>query len=366
MTPRHSMVGVLSHHRLFGNTWLRRIVLGVAVVILLVLTLVPEHERAVATLAPTDPAALGLSDTLGQLSAGTSVFGSQAALDLTVKIGRSVYVRDAVSRRLGLEKRLGKDRLHVMRWLDSKVDLRTQRGGIIQMEMSDANGEFALQVLNAYTTEMRARLASIARQQVAYKRSVLDKLLSDSYDRFERARVTFDNFRRGTEYADPEGALSQIAGRIPGLEQEILAKQRQLDTFRAFATDSNPQVRNVTAEIASLQRQLAQAQSQRQQNGSLGEVINESNKSAQIRKEYDFARDLYYNYKKFYEGTIVTDLTASANIRILEPPYLDPARQFNLLPLCLAVLLALVGLAVEFYRLRPPVGDEAIMVAPSR
>jgi tyrosine-protein kinase Etk/Wzc len=366
MTPRHSMVGALSHHRWFGNNWLRRVGLLLAVLILLVLTFVPERERAVASLAPTDPGALGLSDTLGQLSAGTSVFGSQAALDLTIKIGQSPYVRDAVSKRLNLEKRLGMDRLHVMRWLNGKVSLRTQRGGIIQMEMSDRDGEFALQVLNAYTIEMRSRLGLIARQQVAYKRSILDKLLADSYDRFDRARATYDNFRRTTEYGDPESAIAQIAGRIPGLEQEILAKQRQLDTFRAFATDDNTQIRNVRAEIASLQAQLAEAQSQRQQQGSLGQVITESNKADRIRKEFNFARDLYYNYKKFYEGTIVTDLTASANMRILEPPFLDPARQFNLIPLALAVILALVGLAVEFYRLRPPVGDSAIGAASAR
>jgi len=366
MTPRHSVVGSLSHSKWFGNDRYRRIGLVLAVLIFGLLALFPERERAVVSLAPTDPGALGLSDTLGQLSAGTNVFGSQAALDLTVKIGRSVYVREAVSRKLGLEKRLGKDRLHVMRWLDSHVKIRTQRGGIIQVEMSDGDGDFALRVVNAYTEEMRARLGIISREQVAYKRRILEQLLASSYDRFERARVAFDNFRRSTEYADPEGAIEQVAGRIPGLEQEILAKQRQLDTFRAFATDDNTQVRNVRAEIATLKAQLREAQSQRDEQGSLGQVITESNKAAVIRKEFNFARDLYYNYKRFYEGTVVTDLTSNANMRILEPPFLDPARQFNLIPLAIAIVLALLGLAVEFYRIRPPVGDDDIKALASK
>jgi len=148
--------------------------------------------------------------------------------------------------------------------------------------------------------------------------------------------------------------------------QKILAKQRQLDAFKSFATDDSAKIRSVLAEIASLRAQLAEAQSQRQQQGSLGQVITKTNRADRIRKEFNFAYDLYYSDKRFYEGMIVTDMTANANMRILEPAFLDPARQFNIIPLELAVMLELVGLAVEFYRLHPPVGDHAIGAAMAR
>jgi hypothetical protein len=353
-------VGKLSHNRWIGNDRLRRIVVTVLVLLCAIFTLWPEPERAVVTLAPTDPGALGLGDTLGQLGAGSSVFGAQAAIDLTVKVGRSVLVRETISKRLNLEKQLNRDNRHVMRWLDNKVQMRALRGGIIQIELYNMDGPFARSVVDAYATAIRERLGVIAREQTAYKRQILETTLASARARMERAQLAFDNFRRNSQYGDPQGAVEQVAGRVPSLEQEILAKQRQLSTYRQFASDSNPQVRTVLAEITALKTQLAQAKVSGDGRGTLGQVISQSNEAQRIRRELNFSRDLYYNYRRFYQGTAVENLTSNANMRILEPPYLDPARQFNLIPLCLGVLVLLLGLAIEFYRVRPPVGDEAI------
>jgi capsule polysaccharide export protein KpsE/RkpR len=360
MTPRHSLVGKLSHNRWVGNDRLRRIVVTVLVLLCVLFTLFPEPERAVVTLAPTDPGALGLGDTLGQLGAGSSVFGAQAAIDLTVKVGRSVLVRQTISKRLNLEQRLDRDNLHVMRWLDNKVKMRALRGGIIQIELYNMDGPFARSVVDAYATAIRERLGVIAREQTAYKRRILEQTLAAAKERMDRAEQANDAFRRNSQYGDPQGAVEQVAGRVPSLEQEILAKQRQLATYRQFASDANPQVRTVIAEIAALQTQLAEAKVPGQGRGTLGEVITQSNQAQRVRRELNFSRDLYYNYRRFYQGTVVENLTSNANMRILEPPYLDPARQFNLIPLCLGVLILVLGLTIEFYRVRPPIGDEAI------
>jgi hypothetical protein len=53
-------------------------------------------------------------------------------------------------------------------------------------------------------------------------------------------------------------------------------------------------------------------------------------------------------------------LTSSVNVRILEPAFVDTSRQFNYFPMAIGVVILLLGLAVEFYTLRPPLAEARI------
>ena len=168
----------------------RRTILIVLILICLLLALFPQRYRSAVTLAPSDPSSLGLSGTLSQLGASASVFGNQASVEITIRVADSVFVRQYVIDKLGLmQKKHFKSFIEANRWLDSAVNIRSLRGGIVQMETKQRDPKFAEALITAYAEATRQRLAYINRQQTGYKRKVLEQLVIDSNERLDRAQA---------------------------------------------------------------------------------------------------------------------------------------------------------------------------------
>ncbi len=355
MTPRRSIIGMVANAPLVRNALLRRTAVFAVVAACGVLTLFPEKYRAASSLTPTDPASLGLSGTLGQLGAVGSVFGNQAAVEVSMKVARSDYVRGVVVQKLGLDKRLRLSILDTHRWLDRKVDVSTLRGGIIEFEVKLRDPALARDIVRAYGEAVRAQLASISKTQTSYKRDILLQLVDDSNERLAKAQMAYDSFRLQTRYSSPQAAIYAAGDRIPELEALIRAKDVELNAARQFATDDNFTVRQRLAEMEALQRQLSEARSvSPQQQSSVGQVVRQSTQADKLRRDLDLAQGLYDNYKRYLQGTSVENLTSTANIRLLEPAYIDSERQYNWLALATGILVLILGLTIEIYLIRPP------------
>ena len=77
---------------------------------------------------------MGLQGALGQLGALSNVFGSQAAVEISLKVARSMDVRRAVIKQLKLQERMELDTpRQADLWLEREVEIRSLRGGILQM-----------------------------------------------------------------------------------------------------------------------------------------------------------------------------------------------------------------------------------------
>ncbi len=337
----------------------RRGIIALLLGVFALLSFYPERYRAAVALTPTDPASLGLSSALGQFGAVNSIFGNQTAVEVALRVARSIYVRDAVIDKVNLIKRNGfLSRVAANRWLERNVDIRIQRGGIIEISTRNSDPELAKLIIESFTNATRRRLAEIGKEQTQYKRTVLTELVEETDKRLARAQENYDRFRRRTRYAQPTSAISAIGERIPQLQQLVKAKEVALYAARQFYTDDSLQIRQILAELKALRSQLAEAQTVRPgEKYSVGMVIEESTEARDLERKLFIARALYDNYTRFLEGTSVEDLTQTAVLRVLEPPFVDSTRQINLIPALLGILVLLGGLAVEFYLARPPVGN---------
>jgi len=358
MTPRLSITGRLAALDLLNRFWKRALIFSLPIVVLLVLSAFPEKFRAEATLTPADASTLGLSDTLGQLGALNSVFGKQADVEVALRVGTSVYVREQVIQKLNLKKRLGKTDIELHRWLEDRLVMRSLRGGIILVQMDDTDGRLAEDVVAAATDATRAELARITMRQTNYKREVLEKLVADAGMRLSKAQSDFDSFRLKSGYADPGRSIQVLGDRVPSLRAGILDVDRRIAAAsRMFAPD-NVIIIQLQAERDSLQAQLREALDSKPTalSGTVGEVVDTSTKVFELERELTLARSLYNNYLKYLQGTTVEELTSTANMRLLEQPYVATERQYRWPLIAVAAALFLLWMAVEFYRLRPPLG----------
>ena len=362
MTPRRTFIGSVLRVEPVRRPLARRVGFSILIALALFLTFFPERYRAAATMTPADPATLGLSGTLGQLGAFNSVFGNQAAIEVALKVAKSIYVRDLVAKQLNLQERLGfRDRTEMHRWMEREVDIRSLRGGIIQMEILNKDADLGKDIIGAYSAATQERLAQINRRQTEYKRDVLLKLVTEASDRLARAQGAYDTFRLRNRYAIPQRSIETIGDRIPALQEAIKSKEVQLAATRELYTDNNLEVQKVVAEIAALRRQLASAQMlSPDQSNSLGRTVQASTQAKRLERELAISQSLYDSYVRYLEGTSVEDLTSTANVRMLEPPFVDSERQVSYAALAAAIALFLFWMAIEFYQLRPPVGERLI------
>lgn len=358
MTPRHSIVGAMAAWRPLQRFPFRAVLFGGLIALALIAAFFPERYRAATSLTPADPDSLGLSGTLGQLGAFNNVFGNQAAVEVAMRIGKSVAVRDSVIDSLGLTKRLHNDnRVAIHRKLENEVTIRSLRGGIISIEMSGEDPQLARDIVGAYASSTQDRLADISRSQTAYKRDVLMKLVADASDRLSKAQADYDSFRLNARYSDPRASIMAIGERTPQLEGAIKSKEVELRSARELFTDNNVIVKQLLAELSGLRAQLAEAKATNPQGQeSVGRLVTQSSQLFKLERELGISKALYDSYMRYLQGTAVEDMTSTANMRILEKPYVDTERQYRISAVAAALALLLIWLSIEFYRLRPPVG----------
>lgn len=157
MTPRPSLIGGLAESRLLRHRWSRRAGFALLAVLLAVLSLYPERYRATMLLAPPDrSAALGV---IGQLGAMNGLIGAEYQPERLLAIARSPQVALGVIRDLKLQH--GDERA-ALRAFERKTNIRTLRGGIVEVAATDRDPALALALAAKLGAAAQARLLALS------------------------------------------------------------------------------------------------------------------------------------------------------------------------------------------------------------
>lgn len=359
------MTDLAAGWRWFRNPWARRGVFGVLIVLTALLALFPQRYEANVKLAPQETSTAGLSAILSQLGGNyAALLGSQQPVEIDLTIGRSFEVQSTVAKRAGLvPPNAGRAELDgAIRELEKMVDVRALRGNIIEIVASGSDADATLKLVAVYAKAMQDRLAQLSRTQTTYKRGVLDERMREASGRLARAEGAISRFRAQNQVIAPDEQLSAAVAQLSALRSQYQATQIELAKARRTNTEQSFPIRSLRSALAAIQAQISSAERQARSNNGLtaSGIAPRAIEFERLTRELRFAQSLYDSYTRYLEGAAIEELTANFNMQIVEPPFLEPNRQFNLLPLALLAIIALIATASEFYMFRPPPGRRSV------
>jgi uncharacterized protein involved in exopolysaccharide biosynthesis len=343
----------------FGSRWMTRAPLrrgGFAVfaLILAILSIFPQPYHASTLLAPDDSAAglSGLFSGGGGVNLVSSLLGGRGTIEADLLIGRSHAVFSAVAERLhqqGRYRGMGLDKLEAR--LRRKVDVESVRASILQISIDDHDPSLARQVIDDFVVVLRQRLTNLSRDQALDKQMIARERLKDATQYLDQEQQLLNTYRASHHFSGPDTQLGFSQGTEIRLQGELEGSQTALLTLQKVEGPDNIQVQTLRDRIQTLQRQIADIQihpgvgsiqSLSRLNPQLTEYIN-------LLRDERYAESQYDIFTRYLESVMVQEVAAPLNMDVVDPPFVDPQRHFNLIPLGLLALIVIFAVIAEFY-----------------
>ena len=275
--PRVGLVDLL--------TWLglgKRLIGGVTGVALLgslavALLLAPVYTARTTLLPPGSQqqsgsaAALAALGALGGLAGG---LGAKTPDELYVALLKSDSVYRELDQRFSLRARydiksfeaLRKAMPQVVRvWSDKKA-------GVIAVEVDDEDPKFAAQLANAHVGEVTKLLSRLAVSEAQLRRAFFEAQLQTTKENLIKAERDLQRVQEKSGVIVLDKQAEALIGGAAQLRAQIAEREVQLRVLRGSATDQNPDVQRLSAEVRALRSELARMESS--QGGTAGSTVD--------------------------------------------------------------------------------------------
>jgi tyrosine-protein kinase Etk/Wzc len=229
------------------------------------LVLPPTFTGVTTILPPQQPqssAAAMLNQLSGLAGAAGGAFGIKNTNDLYIGMLRSNAVADSLIERFKLKE------LYRAKYLaDARKDLavssrfEADKSGLIVIEVDARDPRLAAEMANAYVERLYQLTGTLAVTEASQRRVFFERQLRETKEKLAEAEV---KLRQGIESGGLVNVDVQGRGTVETvarLRAQISAKQIQLEATRAYATDSNPDLRLAEQELASMRREVSRLES---------------------------------------------------------------------------------------------------------
>ena len=296
---------------------LRLLVLGPLVAGLLALGIsftIPPTFTATTKFMPPQQQQSSAAAMLSSLGALGGLAGAASGLknpaDQYVAFLKSRTVQDSLIDRFKLTERYeAKFKEDARTALGANAQIASGKDGLITIDVSDKDPQFAAQLANAYVEELGKLLNRLAVTEAQQRRMFFEKQLTNAKDGLVKAEQALKSsgVNSSALKASPAAAVEGLAKIKAG----ITAQEIKLASMRGYLTESAPDFKQAETEMSALRGQLARAE--REEPASSGD----SDYIAKFR-DFKYHETLFELFAKQYEMARIDESREGAVIQVVD------------------------------------------------
>jgi capsule polysaccharide export protein KpsE/RkpR len=280
--------------------------------------------------------------------------------DVFVAMLKSRTVADRLIDEFGLKSVYGLELTADVRdELAGNTSIGSGRDGVIRIDVDDHDPVRAAAIANGYVVELERLTLRLAVTDAAHRRVFFEKHLQQARRDLTAAELELKNFQESSGLILPAGQTSVTVAAAAALRAQITAKEVQLATLRAFATEQNADLIRAEQELTSLRIQLGKMEGIA--GAEKGDVLVSIGKAPGVSIEYmkryrdvKYFETLYELLAKQYELARIDEAKTAVVVQVLDaavPPERKSKPRRTLLTLfsllVSAIVACLIALVLE-------------------
>jgi capsule polysaccharide export protein KpsE/RkpR len=203
-------------------------------------------------------AALG---PLGGLAAGG--LGAKSPDELYVALLKSDGVLRALDEHFKLRDRYQVKTFETLRKVvPGKVRVSAdKKSGLITVEVDDEDPKFAAELANAHASEITKVLGRLAVSDAQLRRAFFEQQLKDTKENLIKAERDLQRVQEKSGMIVLDKQAEALIGGAATIRAQIAEREVQLKVLRNSATEENPDVQRLNAELRALRAELSRMES---------------------------------------------------------------------------------------------------------
>ena len=296
---------------------LRLLVLGPLAAGLLALGItfaIPPTFTATTKFMPPQQQQSGAAAMLAGLGALGGLAGAAGGIknpaDQFIAFLKSRTVQDALVDKFNLTERYDtKSRENARTTLGTNAQIVSGKDGLIIIDASDKDPQFAADLANAHVEELGRLLNRLALTEAQQRRMFFEKQLSTAKDNLITAEqaLKVSGVNSSTLKASPQAAVEGVAK----LQAAIMSQEIKLASMRGYLTESAPDFKQAQTEMSALRVQLKQKEKDEPTDGRDGDYISKF-------RNFKYYETLLELFSKQYEVARLDESREGTTIQVLD------------------------------------------------